>query len=171
MRRQREDRGHEKPDQGQHEQRRVRPGDLLAERLGPVAKAADEDACPHDEQQVADDRARQRGLDDVDESGLQGEERDDQLGDVAERRVEDAADLRAGDRPQPFRRETHDPGKTEDRRGRQHEEERRVGMEAEVEDDGQDAHGDRREQNDSADHRELSEDRKSCGPWRLRSPA
>ena len=48
-----------------------------------------------DQQQVADDRAGQRRLDDLDQAGLQGEERDDQLGDVAERRVEDAADLRA----------------------------------------------------------------------------
>ena len=54
--------------------------------------------------------------------------------------------------------------------GRQHEEERRVGMEAEVEDDGQDAHRDGREQDDPADHRELSEDGKSGGPRRLRSP-
>ena len=54
--------------------------------------------APEDEQQVADDRARQRRLHDVDEAGLEREERDDELGDVAERRVEDAAHLRTGER-------------------------------------------------------------------------
>ena len=52
----------------------------------------------------------------VDEPGLQGEERDDQLGDVAERRVEDAADLRPGERAEPLGGEADDPGEAEDRR-------------------------------------------------------
>ena len=47
----------------------------------------------------------------------ESEERDDQLGDVAERRVEDAADLRPGDRAEPLGRQADDPGEAEDRRG------------------------------------------------------
>ncbi len=130
-----EDGRHEQADQRQDEQGGIGPGDLLAERLGAVAQAADQDARAHDQQQVADDRPGQRGLDDLDETGLQGEERDDQLGDVPERGIEDAADLRAGQGAQPLRRQAHDPRKAEDRGGRQHEQDGRVGVEAEVEDD------------------------------------
>ena len=60
-------------------------------------------------------------LDDVDQAGLEREERDDQLGDVAERRVEDAADLRPGDRAEPLRGLADQPGEPEDRERRQAE--------------------------------------------------
>ena len=89
---------------------------------------------------------------------LEGEERDDQLGDVAERGVEDAADLRAGQRPEPFGREADDPGETEDGRRREHEQDRLVGVQPEVEDDRDDAQGDRPDQEDARQHRELAED-------------
>ena len=94
-----------------------------------------EHARPEHEQQVADDRAGQRRLDDLDQPGLQREERDDQLGDVAERRVEDAADLRAGQRAESLGREADDPGQTEDRDRRDDEDQVVVGMQPEVEDD------------------------------------
>ena len=45
----------------------------------------------------------------VDQAGLEREERDDQLGDVAERRVEDAADLRSGIAPSRSVDEPDDP--------------------------------------------------------------
>ena len=147
-RREREDRRDEQPDRGEDEQRRVRAGDLRAERLGPVAQAAEQDARAEDEQQVADDRAGDRRLDDLDQAGLEREERDDQLGDVAERRVEDAADLRPGERPEALGRQADDPGQPEDRRRRRRRRERRVGVEAEVEDDRGDADDDGADERD-----------------------
>jgi hypothetical protein len=84
-----------------------------------------------------------------------GEERDDQLGDVAERRVEDAADLGAGQRPEPLGGEAHDPGETEDGRRREHEQDRLVGVQPEVEDDRGDAQDDRPDEEDARQHREL----------------
>ena len=110
----REDRGHEQADKGDDEQCGVGAGDLPAERLRAVAQPADQHAGPEHEQQVADDRAGERRLDDLDEAGLQREEGDDQLGDVAEGRVEDAADLRPGQRPEALRREADGPGQPED---------------------------------------------------------
>ena len=86
-----------------------------------MAQPADQHARAEHEQQVADDRAGQRRLHDLDQAGLQREERDDQLGDVAERGVEDPADLRAGQRPEPLGGQPDDPGEPEDR-GRRHDE-------------------------------------------------
>ena len=137
VRRQREDGRHEQPDEGQDEQRGVRDGDLGAEVLGAVRRPPIRTLSAQDQQQVADDRAGQRRLDDLDQAGLEGEERDDQLGDVAERRVEDAADLRPGERAEPLGRQADDPGEPEDRRRRHDEQERLVGVQAEVEDDRQ----------------------------------
>ena len=81
--------------------------------------------APRTSKQVADDRARQRRLDDFDEAGLEGEEGDDELGDVAERRVEDPADLRACERPESLRGQPDDPRQTEDR-GCRHDEQHRL---------------------------------------------
>ena len=110
----REDRGHEQADKGDDEQCGVGAGDLPAERLRAVAQPADQHAGPEHEQQVADDRAGERRLHDLDEAGLQREEGDDQLGDVAEGRVEDAADLRPGQRPEALRGKADGPGQPED---------------------------------------------------------
>ena len=60
-----------------------------------MLEPTDKQACTEDQQQVADDRAGQRGLDDLDRiRPEEGEEGDDQLGGVAEGGVEEPADLR-----------------------------------------------------------------------------
>ena len=118
------------------------PAIFGAERLRAVLQPADEDAQAEDEQEVADDRAGQAALTTSIRPGLQREERDDQLGDVAERGVEDAADLRPGDRAEPLGGLSDQPGEPEDRdRG---EPKRRVGVEPEVEHDRGDAGSRRR---------------------------
>ena len=66
-----------------------------AERLLVALRAADEHRRAQHEQDVADDRADERGLDDLLEAFEQREERDDQLGRVAERHVQQAADAGA----------------------------------------------------------------------------
>jgi hypothetical protein len=93
--REREHRRDEQADDGDNEQGRVGCRHARAECLGPMPQPADQHARPEHEQQVPDDRAGQRRLDDLDQAFAQREERDDQLGDIAERGIEDAADLRA----------------------------------------------------------------------------
>ena len=60
-------------------------------------------ACHHrrtaDEEQIADDRPTERGANDVGQPRANGEDGDDQLGEIAERRVEQRAD----GRPHPVR--------------------------------------------------------------------
>ena len=56
-----------------------------------AAEAADEERQPEHQQQVADDAAGDRGLDQLDVALAQRDDRDDQLGGVAEGRVEEAA--------------------------------------------------------------------------------
>ena len=60
------------------------------ERLRAVPQPADQEREAEHEQGVGQDRPDQGGLDDDDQPGLQGEDRDEQLREVAERRLEDA---------------------------------------------------------------------------------
>ena len=79
--------------QQQHRRLRVRSG--AVERLLVAVPAADEHGRAQHEQDVPDDRADDRRLDDLVQPLLQGEEGDDQLGGVAEGDVEEAADAGA----------------------------------------------------------------------------
>ena len=81
-------------------------------------QAADEHRGAHDEQDVAEDRADQRRLDDLLQALVEREEGDDQLGRVAERDVQEAADARARARRELLGRAAHQ------RRGRDHAERR-----------------------------------------------
>ena len=60
-----------------------------------MTEAADEERQAKDEQQIREDRADQGGLDDDHETGPQGEDRDEELGQVAERRLDHSGDGRA----------------------------------------------------------------------------
>ena len=71
-------------------QRRDHPRAVGAEPLHAVADAADEERDPEHEHAVGEDRADERRLHDVDEALVQREERDEELGQVAERRLDDA---------------------------------------------------------------------------------
>ena len=62
---------------------------------------------PEDEQQVAQNAAGDRRLHQLDQAGAQRHDRDDQLGGVAERRVEQAADRGAGPMRQVLGRLAH----------------------------------------------------------------
>ena len=109
-----EDRGHEQPDGGQDQERRVGAGDPALNVWIPWRSPPTRTLAPRTSSRLPMIEPGDRGLDDVDEAGLEGEERDDQLGDVAERRVEDAADLGPGHRAEALRGETDDPGEAED---------------------------------------------------------
>ena len=80
---------------GQQQHRRLRAGRLGDELVALAPPAADQQRGAHDQQQVAEDRADDRGLDDLLQALLEREQRDDQLRRVAERDVQQAADARA----------------------------------------------------------------------------
>ena len=106
------------------------PAILRREPLVPVAQAAEQQAGAQHQQQVADDRPGERRLDHLDLARGQREERDDELRDVAERRVEDAADLGPGEPAQALRGDAHDIGETQDAGGADHEDGRAVDVAA-----------------------------------------
>ncbi len=90
-----EDRRHDQRHAGQQQHQRLRVGRRAVERLALALEAADQHRRAHDEQDVAEDRAHQRRLDDLLQALAQREEGDDQLGRVAERHVEEPADAGA----------------------------------------------------------------------------
>ena len=75
---------------GHDEQRGDHPDGLDAERLDAVLQSAEAEGEPEDEQAVGQDRADQRALDHHDQSGAQAEDPDEQLGQVAQGRLQDA---------------------------------------------------------------------------------
>ena len=81
-------------DRQQHEHG-DRTSALGVEPLGAVLESANEERRSEDEQQIGENRADERGLDDVDQSGAQRKDGDEQLGQVAERRLQDAGGARA----------------------------------------------------------------------------
>ncbi len=74
----------------EHEQARDHPRGLAAEAQHAVVPAAGEEGEAEDEERVREDRADERGLDDSDEPGLEREDGDEELGQVADRRLDDA---------------------------------------------------------------------------------
>src|SRR5262245_60782477 len=73
-----------------------------------MLETAREQAGSEDEEAVADDRSRDRGLDDLTEAVGEPDRRDDQLGGVAEGRVEEPADPGARPLGEGVRRPTHE---------------------------------------------------------------
>ncbi len=94
----------------------------------------------------------------VSRPGLQGEEGDDQLGDVAERRVEDAADLRAGERAETLGREADDPRQPQDRDRADTNTAAPSTCRTKSSTMASDRHGKGREDDDPGGHREHAED-------------
>ena len=107
----------------------VRTG-AAAEALDAVAQAAGEERQAEDEQAVGEDRPDERGLDDDDQPGLEREERDEQLGQVAEGRLEDAGLARAEPVAELVGARADDPGEPGEG-DRRDDEDRRVGRPAE----------------------------------------
>ena len=114
-----EDRRHEERDDGEQQHRRLRLGARRAERLLLPVEPAHEHREAHDEQDVAEDRTDQRRLHDLLQALAQREEGDDELGEVAERHVQQATDPRARARGQLLGRPAHERGRRDhaERRG------------------------------------------------------
>ena len=78
------------------------------------------------EQEIAHDRAGERRLDDIDQPPMQGEQRDDDLGGVAQGRVQQAPQGRPERLRQGLGRIAHQPGERYDRQRRGEEHQDRV---------------------------------------------
>ena len=154
-----EDRWDQEPHGRQDQQGGVGARDPCTECLSAVLETTRQHRRAKDEQQVADDGARDGRLHHGEEPGLEGEEGDDQLGDVAERRVEDAAHLRAGDGAKALRGEAHDPGEAQDGHRGEHEHRRALHVGAKLERDRGDREGERHQEGDPARGREGAQDR------------
>ena len=74
-----------------------------------------DDHQPEHEQRVGEDRADQRGLRDDELAGAEREEDDEELGQVAERRLQEAGDRRPEPQPDLLGRERHHPGEPGER--------------------------------------------------------
>ncbi len=95
-----EDRRHDQRRGGEQQHRGLHAGAGAAEGLLFAAQPAEEHRGAEHEQDVADDRADDRGLDHLVQALAEGEEGDDQLRRVAESDVEQAADARPRTRRQ-----------------------------------------------------------------------
>ena len=91
-RREHEEGRHEKAGHREEERRGVNAGGLGVELLLAVPEPPEEECETEDEEQVSEDRSGERGLHDLDLALQQQENRDDQLGDVAEGRVQQPPD-------------------------------------------------------------------------------
>ena len=108
----------------------VSRGRRLEKRISAVGRAAgaDHDHEAEHEQRVGEDRADDRGLGDDQLALLQGEDHDEQLGQVAERRLQHPRDGRAEVLAQLLGRERDDPGEPGQReRGQREARDRRPG--------------------------------------------
>ena len=113
--------------QQQHPRLGLRGG--ARERLTAAAPAAREHRRSQDEQAVAEDRAHERGLHDLLQSVAQREQRDDQLGSVAEGDVHEASHAGPGARGELLRGVAHQRrgGHDRERARDEHERRRRFG--------------------------------------------
>jgi len=83
-----EESGGEQKHDGEHHHRRADSGKLGSELLETVAQSADEKTGSEYEQEDAEDGTSKRGLHQLVKARPQGRQRDDQLGSLAERRIE-----------------------------------------------------------------------------------
>ena len=116
----------DQPEDGDGQQDGAVDGVLAVELLRAVLEAARQDGYPQHEQQVADDRAGDGGLDQLEQAALDGEQGDDQLGCVAEGGVDQPADLGAGVRGQPLGAVADQPGQRDNAQGGQAEDQERI---------------------------------------------
>ena len=131
----REQRRHQQSGHGQDQRGRVHRGRARVVGLFLVLQAAQQEGQPEDQQQVPDDRARERRLHDLGLVLQDQEERDHELGDVAERRVDQPADPRARVERELLGRPPDQSGQRQDRAGRDHEDQQFVAA-GDLEDDG-----------------------------------
>jgi hypothetical protein len=97
--------------------------------LEPVAEPADGEREPEDQDAVREDRADEGGLHELDQAVVESEEGDEQLGQVAECRLNGACAGRSEAAAELLGRQPNGAGKPGDRQSRQREAENRVPVE------------------------------------------
>ena len=117
-----DDRRHDERDDREREHHRRGPGRGPVEALRAVFESAGQTGQAEDQEQVSDDAAGDRRFHDLEVMALQRHDRDDQLRGVAERRVEEAAERRAGPARERFgpRADQSCRGYQRDRRRHEH---------------------------------------------------
>ena len=120
------ERGNGKDRRRQDGQRRDDPRPGRVEALEPVAEPADGEREPKDEDAVREDRADQGGLDELDQAVVERKEADEELGQVAECRLNRARARRSEAAAKLLGRQSNRAGKSGNRQGGQGETENRV---------------------------------------------
>jgi hypothetical protein len=120
------ERGNGKDRRRQDGERRDDPRPGSVEVLEPVAEPADGERQPKDEDAVREDRADQGGLHELDQAGVQRKEANEELGQVAECRLNSAGARRSETSAELLRCQSNGAGKPGDRQGGQREAENRV---------------------------------------------
>ena len=92
-----EERRDEHGQHGQHQQDGIAAGVASVEDLASVLDAADHERETHHQQEIAEDRTGNGGLDQFQQAGADGDDGDDEFGSVAEGGIEQAADARTGE--------------------------------------------------------------------------
>ena len=123
-----EDRRHDQRGRREDQHRRLRRCGSAVEGLLIAAQAADEHRGAQHEQHVAQDRAHDRRLDHLLQPGQEREEGDQQLGQVAERHVEQAPDAGAQAIRQLLGGPAHEGRRRDDADRRGGEDQRRAGV-------------------------------------------
>ena len=122
------DGGHDQRGGRQQQHRGLRRGGGAIEVLAVALEAAEEHRGPEHEQDVAHDRADDRGLDHLVQAGAEREEGDDELGRVAEGDVEQAADPGPGAHGELLGGAAHERGGRDDPQRRGEEGHHRAGV-------------------------------------------
>ena len=99
----------------------IDPADDAVEFLAPVPQTAEVTRQAEHQQQVADDAARNRGLDDFGAAGPKRHDCDDQFRGIAERGVEESAERRTRPPRQVFRRRSNQSRRGDEGNGGEHE--------------------------------------------------
>jgi hypothetical protein len=102
------------------------PGTRCVEALDPVPKPADGECKAEDEDAVGEDRADQGGLNELDQAVVEREEADEELGQVAECRLNSARAGRSEAAAELLCRQSNGSGKCGNRQCRQREAQNRV---------------------------------------------
>ena len=111
---------------GQDQQRRDHAGRPGLEMLRPVLQATEQEGETQDEQGVREDRTDEGRLDDQDQAGLQREDADEELGQVAEARLQHAGRARPQAMAQLIRALADHRGEPRQRDARQDEDDNRI---------------------------------------------
>ena len=101
----------------QQRKSRDRPRAWRGKLLQSVAETSGEEREPKDEQAVGQDRSDQRRLDDPDQPLVQGKQRHEQLGKIAERRLDRSRTSRPKSAAELFGGGAHEAGKHRERNG------------------------------------------------------